>query len=107
MILTGKAYKAFKKYYYKELVMNCLLAFSQLFWDKNTRYLYAEIIEWLDSVGIYIEVGMFVNEKTTFYSLINTKTEMYPLDNECDSRQTATEAAIKLANEIYNNEKRN
>ena len=103
MILTGKAKEDFYKYiniedyklfdyvrkkYANEIVLNAL------------------IIEWFDSVGIYISINY-----VDFYDELrnNTGFETYVTNKglsikfrSVSSRQEAIKQAIKKANEIYN-----
>ena len=103
MILTGKAKEDFYKYiniedyklfdyvrkkYANEIVLNAL------------------IIEWFDSVGIYISIN-YVDFYDEFRN--NTGFETYVTNKglsvkfrSVSSRQEATLQAIKKANEIYN-----
>ena len=103
MILTGKAKEDFYKYiniedyklfdyvrkkYANEIVLNAL------------------IIEWFDSVGIYISIN-YVDFYDEFRN--NTGFETYVTNKglsvkfrSVSSRQEATVQAIKKANEIYN-----
>ena len=104
MILTGKAKEDFYKYiniedyklfdyvrkkYANEIVLNAL------------------IIEWFDSVGIYISIN-YVDFYDEFRN--NTGFETYVTNKglsvkfrSVSIRQEATIQAIKKANEIYNN----
>lgn len=67
------------------------------------------IIEWFDSVGIYIELKRFCHGlKFRFWNYVISNSNGAHLNNfleveiENDSRQEAMEQAIKKANEIYN-----
>ena len=101
MILTGKAKKDFSKFYIDnnyDLTINF----------KNLPEIYQNtlIIEWFDSVGIYISINY-----VDFYDELrnNTGFETYVTNKglsvkfrSVSSRQEATLQAIKKANEIYN-----
>ena len=91
MILNGKAKKDFKEFLYNKYDVLYKLK------DYHKTMLYAEIIEWFDSVGIIITSDYFELNKG-FYSEI--------LDNNFaivkPTRQEALTEAIKKANEIYN-----
>lgn len=91
MILNGKAKKDFKEFLYNKYDVLYKLK------DYHKTMLYAEIIEWFDSVGIIITSDYFELNKG-FYSEI--------LDNNFaivkPTRQEALIEAIKKANEIYN-----
>ena len=59
----------------------------------------ALIIEWFDSVGIYIGTeSEYIYEHVGFYAYVNNKN----LNKIFELRQEATEQAILKANEIYN-----
>ncbi|WP_312208309.1 hypothetical protein [Empedobacter sp.] len=108
MELTGKAREDFKKWYCKELIKissHLILIFiSKSNIEKN-----AHIIEFFDSVGIYIQTKRFcqgLEFKEWYYVISDTRGLHF---NDClkcrikeDSRQEATEQAIIKANEIYN-----
>lgn len=86
-LITGKAKEAFLK--------NCKQTESFM----NTYadiYLNALIIDWLDSVGIYILVTDF--DGKDWWSEFNG----YPVSFLGETRQQATQEAIKKAVEIYN-----
>lgn len=109
-ILTGKAKEGF--YYY---VFNNIK--EQLFGDLQDVYDYiyslpisckhALIIEWFDSLDIYVEIGL---DKTTYpkywveiskYTHFGNYKEIFN-DGLYKDRETATQQAIIKANEIYN-----
>lgn len=65
---------------------------------------YAIIIEWFDSVGIFIEVGSlfdFAGIKFRFNILENNET-IQSYYNKFDGRLLAVKEGISFANEIYN-----
>lgn len=68
---------------------------------------YANIIDWLDSVGIFINTMKEFTEGYSFSIYRDDESDIPIIQCPYQSRQSATESAIKLANEIYNNEKRN
>lgn len=98
MLLTGKASKDFIKWLYFKHNLQPYNLFNEIIQ-------YALIIEWFDSIGIYIEVYRHNNRPTVqgFNSRIVRRINGY---YECciavDTRKEATEEAIKKANEIYN-----
>lgn len=105
MILTGKAKEDFEnqicnilRYKHKENITNEKRAVD---WINETNNLIksAHIIEWLDSVKIFIEI---LKNDDLFIFNIKFKSIMFD-DNFYKTRQQATEEAIKKANEIYNN----
>ena len=108
MILTGKAKEDFNRWinnngYHDEVIYNSVIN--------------ALIIEWLDSVGIYVNVSpryidhVLKYSVGDFYAVLNFKDGSLTL-NACNynsiedriySRQQATEKAIIKAIDIYNN----
>lgn len=100
MELTGDAKGAFhqwvnNKCYHEEVIYKSVIN--------------ALILEWLDSVGIYVELNRATRGlqfKWWYYSLSDSRG--IHLNNylhnivKVDSRQQATEKAIEKANEIYN-----
>lgn len=111
MILTGKTKEDFEKWLNKEMYYLGRHNFEDR--DNNIEDLSdifqnALIIEWFDSIGIYIEVYRHNNRPTVqgFNSRIVRRINGY---YECctavDTRKEATEEAIKKANEIYNEKK--
>lgn len=107
MILTGKAKEDFYNFCKNKGLENFhnksyALEVCKTFWK-------ALIIEWLDSVGIYIQPKRFTHclEFQDWYFMITDKKGIHLnnfLENriKIDSRQQATEQAIIKANEIYN-----
>lgn len=104
MILTGKAKQDFEKwvknnYAFNDFPISCL----------KPTLLNALIIEWFDSVGIFIhpQRNCFKIKFNHWYFIITDINGMHlnnflidKIDN--DSRQEATTKAIEKANEIYN-----
>lgn len=95
MILTGKAlehYKIWFDKYYNDY---------WTYYQSKLTILNALIIEWFDSVGIYINI-----ENLYYQSWWSYKVKIIPNIFEekvmVKTRQEATEQAIKKANEIYN-----
>jgi len=93
MILTGKAKEDFGMWHFE----NCN-PFEYINWHLLSDNLKNQIIiEWFDSVDIYIE--LFKLNK--FIWSINNLYE----ESGFETRQQATEQAIIKANEIYNHER--
>ena len=91
MILTGKCKEDFLKWYYYNNYHH------QVFTETSDDiFINALIIEWLDSVGIYIGITYFKDSE--FHWRIHYK-DKYGTRN---SRPEAIEQAIIKANEIYN-----
>lgn len=97
MILTGKAKRDFKEFLYNKYDVLYKLK------DYHKTMLYAEIIEWFDSVGICIDRDCINMEMviTDFKSIDEKQTII-----DCGSEEPFPDwwkKAIKKANEIYNN----
>jgi len=72
--------------------------------DSDPIYLNALIIEWLDSVGIYIEIGGADYRGIEFWYNIQERKTINGNNGEYFStRQEATEKAIETAVNTYNN----
>ena len=92
-LLTGKCKSEFLKRY------------GNLEYEIDEIYLNALIIDFFDSVGIYISINREISENSfwnfdfTYKENLNNTffTDYY------ETRQQATEEAIKKANEIFNN----
>ena len=104
MILNGKARIEFKKW----LENRYNLHFTE--WsDFNTTCRNALIIEWFDSVGIYIGIEFYGSPEVEikYESIVLTKGYDWYLQNQFSkiylTRQEATEKAIIKANKLYNN----
>jgi len=103
MLLSGKALEEFDKWYLNQIRKrddigeryfdHSLLNF---FWNSGETMINAFVIEWLDSVGIYVLITCFDGDdwwcefNGLGYSILGP------------TRQQATEQAIIKANEIYN-----
>lgn len=98
MILTGKAKEDFLKNQYKKSLLNDfdLETVCFIFNVLPLNHQYSDIIEWFDSVGIYIGITYFKDNE--FQWRIHYK-DKYGI---CKTRQEATERAIEQANKIYN-----
>lgn len=97
MELTGKAKEDFlKSNGKKEAWINIMLPIYQQ----------AIIIEWFDSVGIYIDAEFFrknIKDEPQFVSSTTDEWNgLQPLRIQFSSRQEATEQAIIKAKQIYN-----
>ena len=113
MILTGKAKEEFFNWLDNQGVngidiSNWEFEKFQLLSNVSQNAL---IIEWFDSVGIYINTPPFYDKflkyNRGFESIVidENKNIIYEIDNENDVfnfRQEAIKKAIKKANEIYN-----
>ena len=91
MILNGKAKKDFKEFLYNKYDVLYKLK------DYHKTMLYAEIIEWFDSVGIIITSDYFELNKGFYSEILNENFAIVK-----PTRQEALTEAIKKANEIYN-----
>lgn len=123
MILTGKAKEDFEKWLLtdgNEIIKNGTIEYDLYYMCKYMipqNMVNSKIIDWFDSVGIYINVSPNYLDhdrkysEGDFKSVINfkngtsTKSVDYPFEyvlKPC-TRHQATEQAIIKANEIYNN----
>lgn len=105
MTLKGKAKEAFEKWFddysqehhQKEWLDNDLYLDEVYLPDEIINAL---IIEWLDSVGIYVEVG-YLHAYKEWHRDVSTKTGSCYIRG-WETRQQATKKAIERAIEIYN-----
>lgn len=94
MILTGNAKANFIKWCKQDAAW--MDTYDNLF-------LFALIIDWLDSVGIITVVEPSYYDGWTFESYVYDKLENKHYVNVLsDSREEATKSAIEKANELYN-----
>lgn len=116
MVLTGNAQKDFELYSEKNLneevgysacYVECCI--EQTILDIQEKLPLSMqnsfIIEWLDTVGIYVEISGINHNRTRpifNYNIQEDGTLNGINGHDFESRQKATEAAIKEANEIYN-----
>ncbi|QHC84963.1 hypothetical protein AS589_09360 [Empedobacter brevis] len=98
MELTGKAKEEFLEWWQSKIKNENF----QYFKPREDVYLNALIIEFLDSVGVYIyfDTGTYVLKPNYRYKII-TEDDTY-IGYKENSRKEATVQAIKKANEIYN-----
>lgn len=106
-MLTGKAKEDFLKNQYKESLLKDfdLETVCFIFNVLPLNHQYSDIIEWFDSVGIYIDIGVFPTNKDdsicfsgSFFGILGGWDD----DVLHENRQEATEKAIIHANKIYN-----
>ncbi|HFK5563457.1 TPA: hypothetical protein ACGZ9C_003125 [Elizabethkingia anophelis] len=104
--MEGKAKEAFEKWFEKEY-----RTFTTSYAENVDKINNHIIVEWLDSVGIYIftrRLTMSLEFKEWYFIITNS--DGVHINNHVnkesrilkDSRQEATEAAIKKAVEIFN-----
>ncbi|MCT4135031.1 hypothetical protein HZP67_09865 [Elizabethkingia anophelis] len=111
--MEGKAKETFEKWYLEKSRLH--MGVDNPYYDemlllsfKNTEDIIknAYYIEWLDSVGIYVDIEFLrknVKDEALFVSGTTDELNGFQaLGVEYKSRQSATEAAIKKAVEIYN-----
>ena len=105
MILTGKAKEDFLEYYNNHSI-KYLLSWTY-FDDLPLVVKNALIIEWFDSISVFIQDLGFIhnvgNVPAGFDISVSYKGRLYQDFEFQKSRQKAIEKAIKKANEIYNN----
>ena len=102
MILTGKAKRAFIDHHWQSKFKEEDYKEYENYLDKaELNHLYSDIIEWFDSVGIYITTRILKCDVYPFGFVINDN--IYAgIQNKFETRQEATARAIEKANEIYN-----
>lgn len=105
MELTEKCKESFEKWLKTEMYYLGKESLSDLFWN-------ALIVEFFDSVGIYIEIGFSSNHdnpnQLNWSVKINDKTKFGNTAVFCKSgsdRNYATSVAIKYSNQIFNERK--
>ena len=104
MILTGKSKRTFLKWL-KIRVNSTLHEIDKIeFWFnlQDESFKIALIIEWFDSVKLFIEISFFNDDYWTY----NVYTDHVVLEKEqaniCQNREDAIKQAIVKANNIYN-----
>ena len=102
MILTGETKLDFERWLHSNDVLIKDGIYDDTYltdvFDKLPLNLqYASIIEWFDSVGIYITSDYFELNKGFYSEILNENFEIVK-----PTRQLALTEAIKKANEIYN-----
>lgn len=113
MILSGKCLSDFLvRVYYSEDTNQAsdeskrkLVEHHAMKWleKQDERFINALIIDFFDSVGIYVEVNFQINDVGEFRATSNLFYKNDYIDYiSCDSRQKAIEEGIKFANKYYN-----
>ena len=102
MILTGETKEDFERWLHSNDVLIKDGIYDDTYltdvFDKLPLNLqYASIIEWFDSVGIYITSDYFELNKGFYSDILNSNFAIVK-----PTRQEALTEAIKKANEIYN-----
>ena len=101
MELTGKAKESFIDYLDKTNQIKIEKGILNLHWqDLPEKFKNALIIEWFDSVGIYITFD-YLDLNKCFYSEISNYNSFSIVGN----RQECAKNSILKANEIYNEKK--
>ena len=103
-ILTGKCKRTFLKWIKIRVNSKLHEIYKIEFWFnlQDESFKIALIIEWFDSLGIYIEISFYDDCYWTYNIYSNKPVLEKETANICNNRQQATEEAIKKANEIYN-----
>jgi hypothetical protein len=111
MKLTGKCKDAFLDYYWNNYIKNIGVISAKIGTEEFFNSLYPVfqntlIIEFFDSVGIYIGVHPTIHN--VFVSFVNKKDtyKQWRDEDYYDTRTEAINSAIKKANEIYNLEEK-
>lgn len=111
MKLTGKAKEDFKEWF-NNLPMQKSIDKMRLvaFYTLPPSMQYGVYVDWFDSVGLSIRVGIhyddFEDEYIGFHPIIFKPTDFYQLSWSLDLERTRAEArtkAIEKATETYNN----
>lgn len=101
-LITDKALKAFKAYIKKENGWTSQDFTEHYKCQGNDKYTCADIIDWLDSVGIYIYIEPSIpigyEKPDCFLFRVNNETNRMKFT----TRHQATQSAIKKAVEIFN-----
>lgn len=98
MELTGKAKESFIDYLDKTNQIKIEKGILNLHWqDLPEKFKNALIIEWFDSVGIYVTSDYFELNNGFYSEILDSNFEIIK-----PTRQEALTEAIKKANEIYN-----
>lgn len=98
MILTGKAKESFIDYLDKTNQIKIEKGILNLHWqDLPEKFKNSLIIEWFDSVRIYITSDYFELNNGFYSEILDSNFEIIK-----PTRQEALTEAIKKANEIYN-----
>lgn len=87
MILTGKAKEDFLKW----VALN-----RNILADYHENHVISDMVDWLDSVGIYINIRCFEDRCISF--ITSDSSQFFEIN-----REEAYKQAIIKANEIYNN----
>ena len=110
MKLTGKSLKDFEKWYLDPIQKKTYKTISNLGGDKaimlnwfslSDSHRYGVLVDWFDSVGIYIEICKNSREVIGWYFYINDDQSVG--DEWITTRPQAREKAIEKANLLYNN----
>ena len=98
MELTGKAKESFIDYLDKTNQIKIEKGILNLHWqDLPEKFKNALIIEWFDSVGIYVTSDYFELNNGFYSEILDSNFEIIK-----PTRQEALTEAFKKANEIYN-----
>lgn len=103
MILTGKAKEDFIDYLWQsKFKKDDYKEYEDYIDNQKESHTYADIIEWFDSVGIYIEIQ--IHQILRGVNMWRGKVNNCVYDDleYKSNRQQATKEAIKKANQIYN-----
>ena len=109
MILNGKALESFLDYLRNNKKASIEIGVLRLHWQEYPKeYLNALIINWFDSIGIYIGIEVYGSPelKIKYESIISNKSIDWYLQGQFSeiylTRQEATTKAIDKANLIFN-----
>jgi len=103
MELTGEAYWSFRTWIFDAQGIK-----PKFIDDLNEKLLQCYLIEWLDSVGIYLDIQLLPHfdeaeiVSVCWYANVATSYGCYNSDDNYPTRQRATEKAIERAVELFN-----
>lgn len=109
-MLTGKAKSDFENWYWNDWLTASDRDYYEKdevienSWKAEKLFLFPLIIEWLDSVRIYVETYIVSDYGIINFSFNISGSEIFDNEFAYQSRAKATEKAIIKANEIYNSQ---
>ena len=101
IILTDKAKQDFGRWHFERRTS---IEEYKSFHKLSETAQYAVIIEWFDSVGIYIQVGSYDNYPETDFAFNVVRNDGSNAMFDCGfiDRIVATKEAIEFSNDLYN-----
>jgi len=104
MNLTGQAKEEFEKWLFGSLTFDYCEDYNEWFRLTDLSMQYGVLVDWFDSVGIYIDVHKVFNLKEYRWWIEDDSLMLEDFQSEAfNSRPQARAKAIEKANEIFNN----